>query len=203
MAMVRALCLLPLALGVLAACATTGSGGRCRSEFPGDDLARLAVVADSVGAAIVLSVDTMADRPRQLLQGIVNRVVVQEQCGAMRTADQLRDAATAALAARTLGTPVVERAYTWSRAAVVADSSDRRNWRVMAAAWDQLQVLQRKPQWFATVVTCASPVLGRCSLAPLDSSVVSDAQRVELGLATLLQQRRYVDSLNRARSSQP
>jgi len=50
------------------------------------------------------------------------------------------------------------------------------------------------------VVICASPIIGRCSIAPLDSSRVSDALRLDLGLLTLKQQQMLVDSLNRVRS---
>jgi hypothetical protein len=195
----RALGLLMLSLGGLAACATPGARRSCGGSSGRDELPQLTRLADSAATAIVQSVDTLANPPRQFLQEVVDRVVALDRCGAVRTPEQLRDAASAALAARTLGIRVVERAYGWARAAVVADSVDRRNWRVMAQAWDQLQVTQRKPQWFATVVTCASPVLGRCSLAPLDTAVVTDALRVEFGLPTLVQQRRYVDSLNRVR----
>ncbi len=197
--MQRALILPLFAFGVLAACATTSARQQCRAPRQAGELAQLARVADSAGTAISLSVDTMAVIPRRFLHGVVARLSVIEQCGGVRSPEQLRDAAATALAARTLGAPTVERAYTWARAAVVADSADRRNWRVMAQSWDHLQVLQRQPQWFATVVSCASPILGRCSLAPLDSTRVTEALRVEFGLPTLQQQRVRVDSLNRVR----
>lgn len=195
----RPLCIPLLALSALAACATTGARQECRGPRPVDELARLSRVADSAGTAIRLSVDTLSSMPRRFLQGVVERVMMLEQCGGVRTADQLRDASATALAARTLGVPVVERAYVWARAAVIADSVDRQNWRAMALAWDQLQVLQRQPQWFGTVIACASPVLGRCSLAPLDSTRVTEALRIDFGLPTLKQQRLSVDSLNRVR----
>lgn len=195
----RALCIPLLALGLLAACATTRVRSQCRGPRPPDELARLVRVADSTSDALRLSVDTMAIVPRRFLQGVVDRVITLEQCGGVRLPEQLRDAAAAALAARTLGAPTVERAYVWARMAVVADSADRRNWRLMAQAWDHLQVLQRKPQWFATVVSCASPVIGRCGLAPLDSTRVTEALRVEFGLPTVQQQRALVDSMNRLR----
>jgi hypothetical protein len=183
----------------LAACVTAGARSECLGPRQPDELSRLVRLADSAGTAVRLSVDTMAAMPRRFLQGVVNRLDALARCGALRTPDALRDAAQSALAARTLGLPTVERAYRWARAAVVADSADRRNWRVMAEAWDQLQVLQQKPQWWATVVTCASPVLGRCSLAPLDSTRVTDALRIEFGLPTLPRQRALVDSMNRIR----
>jgi hypothetical protein len=188
-----------MAIVAVTACATPGARQRCSGLVSDDELVRLALVAESTAESIAQSVDTMAGPPRGVLQDVVDRVASLERCGAVRTPDQLRLAASSALSARTLGAAAIERAYRWARAAVVADSADRRNWRVMAQAWDQLQVAQQKPQWFATVVSCASPILGRCALAPLDSTVVTEALRVDFGLPTLLQQRRYVDSLNRVR----
>jgi len=159
----------------------------------------LSRIADSAATNIRLSADTMSPMPRRFLQGVVDRVVALDACGMLRTPEALRDAASALLAARTLGTPTVARAYGWAREAVERDSADRRNWRVMAQSWDQLQVLLRQPQWFATVVSCATPILGRCSVAPLDSSRVSEALRLDFGLPSLRQQQQLVDSLNRMR----
>lgn len=194
-------CLALVVTGVLAACATTASRQACHGARPADELAQLIVVADSTAAALRQSGDTMSSPLRQYLRGVVDRVVALERCGRITTPADLRQAALVAYAARTLGERTVDRAYGWSRLAVVRDSADRRNWRVMALAWDQLQVLQHKPQWFATVVSCVTPILGRCTLAPLDTTRVSEAQRVEFGLPTLLEQRLRVDSLNRVRSS--
>jgi len=188
------------AVGVLAACASAGAGQQCRGLRQPDELQRLLRIADSAATGIRLSADTMTRVPRRFLQGVVDRVIALDGCGMLRTSDALREAATVALAARTLGRPTVERAYEWARTAVIRDSADRRNWRVMALAWDQLQVVQQRPQWFASVVICASPIIGRCSIAPLDSSRVSDALRLDLGLLTLRQRQMLVDSLNRVRS---
>ena len=196
----RAIFLTVSAVVVMAACASTGAGQQCRGLQQPDELQRLSRIADSAAIGIRLSADTMSRVPRRFLQGVVDRLVALDECGMLRTPDALRDAARTALAARTLGSPTVERAYAWARSAVVSDSADRRNWRVMAQAWDQLQVMQQRPQWFASVVICASPIIGRCSIAPLDSSRVSDALRLDLGLLTLKQQQMLVDSLNQARS---
>lgn len=186
---------------MLTACASTHARQTCRDPRPADELQQLTVVADSTAAALRQSADTMAPALRQYLQGVVDRVVALERCGRVGTPTELRQAALVAHAARTLGERTVERAYGWSRRAVVLDSADRRNWRVMALAWDQLQVVQQKPQWFATVVSCVTPILGRCTLAPIDTTRVTEAQRVEFGLPTLFEQRQRVDSLNRIRSS--
>lgn len=200
MPLLRAMILAVSAIGTLVACASTGARQQCRGLRQPDELQRLARIADSAATDIRLSVDTMAPLPRRFLQGVVDRVIVLDGCGMLRSSDDLRAASSTALTARTLGPPMIRRAYAWARDAVVRDNADRRNWRVMAESWDQLQVLQRRPQWFATVVTCVSPILGRCSLAPLDSSRVSDALRIEFGLPTLRQQQQLVDSLNRVRS---
>jgi len=195
----RTLCLAVTALGALAACASTGARQQCSGPRQPDELEQLSRIADSAATSIRLSADTMLPIPRRFLQGVADRVVALDGCGMLRTPALLRDAASALLAARTLGTPTVARAYGWAREAVSRDSADRRNWRLMAQSWDQLQVLQRQPQWFATVVSCATPILGRCSIAPLDSSRVSEALRLDFGLPTLKQQQQLVDSLNRER----
>jgi len=196
---VRTLGFVVTALGALAACASTSARQQCRGPRQPDELEQLSRIADSAATSIRLSADTMLPMPRRFLQGVVDRVVALDACGMLRTPAALREAASALLTARTLGTPTVARAYSWAREAVARDSADRRNWRVMAQSWDQLQVMERQPQWFATVVSCATPVLGRCSIAPLDSSQVSEALRVEFGLPTLRQQQLLVDSLNRIR----
>ncbi|MES3033346.1 MAG: hypothetical protein V4813_05050 [Gemmatimonadota bacterium] len=194
-------CLTIAVVAMFAACASSGAQQACRGPRRVDELQQLTVVADSTAGALRQSADTMSPTLRQYLRGVVDRVVALERCGRVTTPAELRQAAMVAYAARTLGERTVERAYGWSRLAVVRDSADRRNWRVMALSWDQLQVLQHKPQWFATVVSCVTPILGRCTLAPLDTTRVSEAQRVEIGLPTLLEQRLLVDSLNRIRSS--
>ncbi len=196
----RTLCLTATALGALVACASTSARQQCRGPRQPDELEQLSRIADSAATNIRLSADTMSPMPRRFLQGVVDRVVALDGCGMLRTPEALRDAASALLAARTLGTPTVARAYGWAREAVERDSADRRNWRVMAQSWDQLQVLLRQPQWFATVVSCATPILGRCSVAPLDSSRVSEALRLDFGLPSLKQQQKLVDSLNRMRN---
>ena len=194
-------CLLAVTIGAVTACASGRARQSCGGPRPADELRQLTVVADSTAGALRQSSDTMTPSLRKYLHGVVDRVMAMERCGRVTTPGELRQAALVAYAARTLGERTVERAYVWSRLAVVGDSADRRNWRVMALAWDQLQVLQRKPQWFATVVSCVTPILGRCTLAPLDTTRVTEAQRVEFGLPTLLEQRQLVDSLNRIRSS--
>jgi hypothetical protein len=154
---------------------------------------------DSTVTALRTAADTQAIWLRQYLQAMVDRTDELDGCGRLGGASDLRTAAALALQAAVLGVPTVERAYRWSRRAVDADSSDRRSWRLMASAWDQMQVLRKQPQWFATVFSCAAASDGRCVLAAIDTTRVTDPQRVELGLNTLVQQRALIDSLNRAR----
>ena len=183
---------------VSAACASS-QGRACRGPADPAELTRLSSNVDSTVTALHAAADTQATWLRQYLQAMIDRTAELDGCGRLANVGDLRTAATLALKASVLGVPTVERAYQWSRRAVVADSSDRRSWRVMASAWDQLQVLRRQPQWFATVFSCASAADGRCILAAIDTSRVTDPQRVELGLHTLAQQRALIDSLNRAR----
>ena len=160
---------------------------------------RLSGTTDSTAAALRRATDSQSVVLRQYLHSVVDRAASLDACGRITSPRDLRTAAQLGLSAGTLGVETLERAYRWSRRAVVADTSDRVSWRLMANAWDQLQVGQRQPQWFGTVVRCTSAANARCTLAPIDTTRVTDPQRVELGLRTLMQQRDHVDSLNRVR----
>ena len=188
-----------IALLVGAAAWISPRGRLCGETGDPAELSRLSVTADSTLNALRTANDSQAIWLRQYLQAVVDRTATLDQCGHVSTAPDLKTAARLGLNAAALGAPTVERAYRWARRAVALDSADRRTWRTMASAWDQLQVLNKQPQWFATVISCANAADGRCVLAPLDTTRVSDPQRVELGLRTLIQQRAMVDSLNRAR----
>jgi hypothetical protein len=186
-------------LSALTACVSSRAQ-RCLDAGDPAELARLAALTDSTAAALRQARDSGAVVTRQYLQSLVDRVAELDACRRITSAVDLRTAAGLANAASALGLETAERAYRWGRRAVLADTADRASWREMAHAWDQLQVLQRKPQWFATIWTCPLTGAGRCRMAPIDTTFVSDAQRAELGLRTLAQQRELLDSLNRART---
>jgi hypothetical protein len=186
-----------LIVALVSACASS-SARQCGSVDSGE-LSRLAATTDSTAAALRRAPDSASVALRQYLQSVVDRAAALDACGRVTTPRDLRTAAQVGLSAGQLGAETLERAYRWSRRAVVADTSDRASWRLMAGAWDQLQLVQRQPQWFGTVLRCGGPATARCALAPIDTTRVTEAQRVELGLRTLLQQREHVDSLNRAR----
>jgi hypothetical protein len=190
---------LSIALCSVAAACISSQGRACRTATDVAELSRLSINADSTVNALRTAADTQAIWLRQYLQAIVDRTAELDGCGRLGGPNDLRAAAALALQASVLGVPTVERAYRWSRRAVDADTADRRSWRTMASAWDQLQVLRKQPQWFATVFSCAASPDGRCALAAIDTTRVTDPQRVELGLNTLVQQRALIDSLNRAR----
>lgn len=187
-------------IAMLSGCASA-SARSCRADAAaGAALQQLQGAADSLVVRLAQAADSDTTSLRRSLQAVVDRVAQLDACKTLTSAESLRSAGTLALTAQTLGQPTVEHAYRWARRAVVLDSADRRNWRVMAHSWDQLQVLQRQPQWFGTVISCDAGVAGRCVIAPIDSTRVSDPQRVELGLRTLVQQRATVDSMNRLRT---
>jgi hypothetical protein len=174
-------------------------GRSCRDTGDPSELSRLSHDVDSLARALRSAPDTHVVWLRQYMQAMVDRTASLDHCGRIASAGDLRSAAKIGVDATALGLPTVERAYQWARRAVMADSSDRRAWRLMATAWDQLQVMKKQPQWFATVITCAPAADARCTLPVIDTTRVTDPQRVELGLNTLAQQRATVDSLNRAR----
>jgi hypothetical protein len=185
-----------LGVVVLAGCATTGAG-RCGGVRDPLEPTRLISTADSTARVLRTAKDSQAVVLRQQLHATVDRGALLDACGRATTAADYRALASLAMQSGLADDETAERAYAWSRRAVVLDSADRSNWRLMARAWDQLQLNRKQPQWFGTAVVCARD--RRCALAPVDTERVSDPQRVELGLPTLPQQRATVDSLNRAR----
>ena len=195
---VRRIALLLGVLGTMTACASS-PGRLCRDTGDPTELSRLSRGVDSTVNALRTAPDSQAVWLRQFMQALVDRTAELDRCGRIFSAADLRSAAKVGLDATVLGVPTAERAYNWARRAVTADSSDRRAWRLMATAWDQLQVLRKQPQWFATIISCAPAADGRCTLPATDTTRVTDPQRVELGLRTLVQQRALVDSVNRAR----
>ncbi len=194
----RSVVLLAALAAVLSACASSSARECATGSTPGE-LTRLSSTTDSTTVALRRATDSQSVALRQYLQTVVDRVATLDACGRITETRELRTAAQLGLTAGALGVETLERAYRWSRRAVVADTSDRVSWRLMANAWDQLQVAQRQPQWFGTVVHCTGAVTTRCALAPIDTLRVTDPQRAELGLRTLMQQREHVDSLNRVR----
>ncbi len=185
-------------IGTVTACASS-RGRVCRNTGDPTELGRLSHGVDSTVNALRTAPDSQAVWLRQFMQALVDRTAELDRCGRIFEANDLRTAAKVGVDAAVLGAPTAERAYNWARRAVVADSSDRRSWRLMATAWDQLQVLKKQPQWFATIITCTAVADGRCTLPATDTTRVTDPQRVELGLRTIVQQRAMVDSINRAR----
>ncbi|MCC7051715.1 MAG: hypothetical protein IT355_00520 [Gemmatimonadaceae bacterium] len=189
-----------LAALVTAATACVSTGRRsCGDVNAGIALLHLRSVTDSVADAVGRAGDSSATVLRSTLQDAVDRTAALDACGRLSTAALLREAGAIALTASRAGTGSLEQAYRWARRAVVLDGSDRGSWRVLAESWDELQVAENRPQWFGTVIACAPGATGRCELAPLDSARVSEAQRVELGLRTVQQQRERLDVLNRER----
>lgn len=186
-----------LSLG-MAACASAGRHD-CGTTDVTATLASLRQVTDSAADALPRANDSSATLLRTRLHEALDRTTSLETCGGLATAAHWRDAGAIALVAAGAGAQSLEQAYRRARHAVELDGTDRGAWRVLAESWDQWQVQQHNAQWFATVITCEPGAAGQCALETLDTSRVSDAQRVEIGLRTLVQQQQRVDSLNKAR----
>lgn len=187
-----------VALAALSGCVSVSRSG-CSGAADPAELARLATAADSLSRRLRVVPESLAVVFRQSLHAVLDRAVELDRCGRVATPPELRGAARVGLEAGILGEPALSQAYDWARRAVMLDTADHRSWRVMAHAWDRLQLSRKQPQWFATVITCAGTPDGRCTLSPIDTMRVSDPQRVEIGLRTLVQQRTKADSINRAR----
>jgi hypothetical protein len=195
----RTLALIGTSALLLTACLASSPRG-CGDVADPAALRRLSTTTDSTVQALRTASDSQAKALSQYLQSVVDRVWQLDQCGLITSPADLQTAARLGLTASQLGAETLERTYRWSRRAVIADTANRSAWRTMAAAWDQWQVVQKRPQWFATVIACTNTPDGRCLLAPIDTTRVTEPQRAELGLRTLLQQRELVDSLNRTRA---
>lgn len=90
-------------------------------------------------------------------------------------------------------TTAYRRAHELSEKAVAIDSThDSAKW-LMAAAWDRYLGEKGEPQWYGTQYTLNG---GVWRFAPVDTTQVTDAERLRLGIPPLAESRAYVDSLN-------
>jgi hypothetical protein len=76
------------------------------------------------------------------------------------------------------------------------DSSDAPARWLVAAAWDRFQMSRGVPQWFGTQTTRQGGV-GRVLLYSLDTTQVTNAERVHRGVETLAALRARLDTINR------
>lgn len=182
---------LPVATLLLFGCAALDRRG-CRDARDPAELSRLgaAHAADATlgDAAPADSQQAAAARRAQR----VTRLATLSACGTLRSAADYRLASAIALAAPPSDT-THRYAYDWARAAVARDSTSAAGWLALATSWDRWQVAQGRPQWFGTQIICP-PGAARCRLAPLDSTRVTDAERLQMGLRPLAQLRQAADS---------
>ena len=89
-------------------------------------------------------------------------------------------------------------AHELARRAVALDSTDRRARYLVAASWDRYLMLSGKPQWYGTQYHRPAPG-APWELYPVDSTRVSDAERLRLGVGTLREQRARAELFNRPR----
>jgi hypothetical protein len=186
-------------LMIVAGCASLRRGSRCDAAAAATVMPRLTATTDSLLSRPRPVTDSAVAALHQQLVEIIARVHRVEVCGGLASASDQRAASRLALRAGIAGAPVLREAYVWGRAAVVRGPEERESWRAMASAWDELQLSESRPQWFGTVIRCAPRGPRPCAVATIDATHVSDAQRVELGLRTLREQRLVADSLNRSR----
>ena len=88
------------------------------------------------------------------------------------------------------------QAHELARRAMALDSTDRRVRYLVAASWDRYLMTAGQPQWYGTQFRRATPG-SAWELHPVDTSKVTDAERLRLGVGTLAEQRARADLLNR------
>jgi len=89
-----------------------------------------------------------------------------------------------------------DQAHQWARRSEGLDSSDTPTRWLVAAAWDRYQMSRDLPQWFGTQ-TARQGGVGRVLLYSLDTTQVTDAERVRRGVGTLAALRARLDTINR------
>jgi hypothetical protein len=180
-------------LSAISGCAAFAGRG-CRDARDPAELVRVRAAHDSdatMSAAARLDQQRAIDARRLLRFARLQHLAA---CGVLSSASDYRLASTIAQSAP-VSDSTLRSAYAWAREAVARDTSSLAGWQALATTWDKWQVSRGAPQWFGTQVSC--PVgLGRCRLAPIDSTRVSDGQRLQMGLRTLAQMRLAADTLN-------
>jgi hypothetical protein len=88
------------------------------------------------------------------------------------------------------------QAHQWARRSEALDSTDVPARWLVAAAWDRYQMSRGRPQWFGTQTTRHGGV-GPVILYLLDTTRVTDAERVHRGVGTLAALRARLDTINR------
>ncbi len=90
------------------------------------------------------------------------------------------------------------RAYDLARRAVDIDSTNSDAKWLMAAAWDRYQMRRGDPQWYGTQFVKDTPE-SQWRLYDVDTTAVTDAERILLGVPTLAESRVRVAEMNRRR----
>ena len=87
-------------------------------------------------------------------------------------------------------------AYDLSKRAAEIDTGHTKARWLSAASWDRYLMNQQKPQWYGTQFS-RSGHDGPWILYPVDTTRVTDAERIRMGVGTLTQQRAKADELNK------
>jgi hypothetical protein len=88
-----------------------------------------------------------------------------------------------------------KQAYDWSKRAVELDSTHSKARWLTAAAWDRYLMSKGEPQWYGTQFRRRDHT-GPWELYEVDTTRVTDAERIRAGLETLAEQRLRAKALN-------
>ena len=130
------------------------------------------------------------------------RVEALMKSGAARTANDFYHASLVIQHGR--DTLASLMAHDWARRAIALDSTHAGAKGMIAASWDQYQYRLGRPTWYSVIVIGGLREPAR--MYAVDSTRVTDAERLRLGLQTLAEQRvgaaRRVAALNARRPPQ-
>lgn len=181
----------------LLACALLVLAGCGRGD---DDAARR-----HSAALAALFAEDQADRARPLEEvdtaalargDSVRRVRVRAlaDAGALRTADDFYHAAMVFQHGR--DSAAYRQAHQWARAAERLDPGAEHVRWLVAASWDRLQRSRGRPQWYGTQPDRLDGGAGPVVLYAIDTTRVTDAERVRRGVGTLASLCARLDTLN-------
>jgi hypothetical protein len=140
---------------------------------------------------------TIADFDSMSVRDSVRRVRVRALLGELRepTANDLYHAAM--VFQHGDDTTSYRRAYELSKRAAEVDTGHQKARWLSAASWDRYLMRQQKPQWYGTQFVRSNHD-GPWILYPVDTTKVTDAERVRMGVGTLAEQRAKAAELNKS-----
>ena len=156
------------------------------------ELARLYEADQSARSGPIEAVDMEALAARDSTRR--QRVRELAAAGALRSSDDFHRAAMIFQHGR--DSLAYVQAYEWARRSETLDSTNADARWLVAATWDRLQRSRKRPQWYGTQTVRHPPGTGRVVMYTVDTTRVTDAERVRRKVGTLAELRARLDATN-------